>query len=293
MASKKKKINETSASVHIQSLYPNLRKSEQAVADYILADIPRLLDQSVQAAALQIGVSEASLMRFAKQLGYCGFRELKLRLAEEVGRMAHQQASPIDLTISPDQNLADIPSKIISQTVRSLENTLNIIDLNELERAVLALMRARRIDMYGVSDSASIAQYAMNKFIRLGMRCLVYSDAHQQTMAAITLSRQDVAIGISHSGRTKDTVEALKNARNAGATTICIANFGTSRITKYADIKLLTASFEANFPGDTIVSRISQLAIIDILFTGLFLKGYSKYKGLLAMVESALQDKVY
>jgi DNA-binding MurR/RpiR family transcriptional regulator len=84
---------ETSASLHIKSLYPSLRKSEQAVADYILTDIPRLLDQSVQAAARSTGVSEASLMRFAKQLGYSGFRELKLRLAEETGRISQQEAT--------------------------------------------------------------------------------------------------------------------------------------------------------------------------------------------------------
>lgn len=285
--------NEASASLVIQGLYPSLRKSEQLAAEYILADISRFIGQSVQSAARSIGVSEASLMRFAQRLGYSGFRELKLRLAEEVGRMSRQATGSADLSLSPGEDLSSISRKIISRTIRSLENTLEMVDVRELERAVNALRRASRIDIYGVSNSASIGMDAMNKLIRLGIRCQVFSDAHQQIMAAITLSPKDVAIGISHTGRTRETVDALKRAHDAGATTICIANYRASEITRFADIKLLTASFEASFPSDTMVSRISQLAIVDILFTGVLVMGYAKYKGLLSQVEEALKSKLY
>jgi RpiR family carbohydrate utilization transcriptional regulator len=182
---------------------------------------------------------------------------------------------------------------VLGRTMRSLEETLRTLDPDEYQRAVRALLAAERVDVYAVSGSASIGVDAAAKLLRIGIRCQVFSDSHLQLMAASSLGPRSVAVGISHSGRTKDTVLALEAARRSRATTIAIANHGATHLLKHADIRLLTASFEAALPRDSLVSRISQMAVMDALYLGVLLEGYPRFRGRLARVEQILADKLY
>jgi len=133
----------------------------------------------------------------------------------------------------------------------------------------------------------------MHKFMRIGLLCHVYEDAHMQLMASANLSEKDVVIGISHSGMTRDTIDAMAAARARGVFTICITNYGASPITAVSDICLLTASGETSFDSETMASRIAQLTIIDMLYIGLILQDYHGYREKIDRANAALRDKSY
>lgn len=287
-------IENTACSVIIQSIYPNLRNSERRVADYVLEYAEEVLTRTTLKLANEIGVSEASVIRFCKRMGYAGFSEFKLALAKELGERGRESFDGGDsLEIYSDNELGEVPYKIVSRSIRALEDTLKIFSTQEYERAVAALCKAKHVVIYGIGNSASVAHDAANKFLRLGLQCSVMADAHTQIMSAINLKAGDVAIGISHSGRTKDTVDALRAARESGATTICVTNHEASCITEAADIRLLTAAMETSYESETMASRIAQLAIIDMLYIGIVLQDFGGYKKKITALDKALGDKAY
>jgi DNA-binding MurR/RpiR family transcriptional regulator len=158
-----------------------------------------------------------------------------------------------------------------------MNDTLITFNQSEYKRAVQVLHKARQIAVFGVANSAVVADDIVVKLARLGLICSSYADAHRQLIAASNLAEGDVAIGVSHSGYTIDTVDALTVARKNGAVTICISNQFTSPIIDVSDIQLLTAAHEASFISETMVSRISQLVIVDMLYSGIILQDYEYY----------------
>jgi DNA-binding MurR/RpiR family transcriptional regulator len=157
-----------------------------------------------------------------------------------------------------------------------MRDTLEVLDDAELERAVDALAKARRLDIYGVGGSAPLAIDAYHKFLKLGMVAIALSDGDLMAMSSALLAEGDVALGISHTGASRDVTDALARAQGNGATTICITHRSTSPITKAADIRLYTAAKQTAFRSDTSSSRIAHLTVIDTLYVGVALRGYDR-----------------
>ena len=155
------------------------------------------------------------------------------------------------------------------------------------------IMEANRIAIFGLGNSTAIAMDAQHKFQRAGINEAAYSDNHMQAIVASHLTKDDVAIGISHSGSSIDIVEALKIAQESGARTISITNFGKSPIDQYSDIVLFTASEEIKYTIFGMSSRIAQLAIIDTLYTYIVLNQDEKGVKSINDTERALQSKKY
>ncbi|MGE5557090.1 MAG: MurR/RpiR family transcriptional regulator [Bacillota bacterium] len=288
------KFNDIPCTLRIKSRYPSLRNSEKKAADHILNHPETVIKLTLQDVSAIAGISEASVLRFCRKLGYQGFSDFKLKLALEEGeRGAAGPARLYKVQVSRDDRLCDIPKKVVASTVNALEDTLRVFDLDEYKRALHALEKTACIDFYAIANSAVVADDALNKWIKLGKRCHVFTDPHLQIMSALSLKEGDVAVGISHSGRTKETVDALKAAHKAGAVTICITNHEASEITEAADIKLLTSGYETEFFSETMVSRISQLAIIDMLYMGLILLDYDSAVQKIRNLNEALAEKAY
>lgn len=175
----------------------------------------------------------------------------------------------------------------------ALEDTRRMLDSRSYEKAVRALASARLIDVYGVGNSAAVAQDMVVKLLRIGLVCRAYPDSHLQQICASALQSGDVAVGISHSGATRDTVDALAMARARGAVTIAITNFKGAEILRHADIALLTGDVETAFYTETMFSRISQLAIVDSLYMGVVLQDFERFSGALEGVNRMVSRKVY
>jgi len=275
--------------LRIKRIMPSLSPKQSQIAQYIINNDNENMYLSITDLSNLLGVSEASIVRFCKILGYSGYQQFKLSLAQE----STVSVSGIHSEITREDNLETIVRKVFNTNNKVLTETLDCLDLKELDKAIIAIEKARRIEFYGVGDSAWIAADARHKLMKLGTICIAEPDLHTQTMSASLLSKKDVAVGISHSGRTKDTIRILEIAKEHGATTICITNYSQPPIIRYADIKLLTASYETTFHSEAMASRIAQLSIIDCLYTGLAMRDSPKSLQNIEKTQQAIADKQY
>jgi DNA-binding MurR/RpiR family transcriptional regulator len=251
--------------LRIKSAMEAFKPAERSIAQFVLDNPERVLQMSISEAARDIGVGESTVIRFCRAVGYKGYQEFKLRLAQDLV----EPVEYIHENISFTDRTEELAQKVFQTNVRAVEDTMKSLDPGMVEVAAKALAGARRIDIYGVGYSSLTALDAKLKFARLGLIADSYGDAHLQAMAAALIGRGDVAIGISHSGSTRDVVDALASARKSGATTISITNFSPSPITRASDVVLLTASPESPLGGEVLTSRIAQLCVIDVLSVAL------------------------
>lgn len=272
--------------------YQEFRESEKKVADFILAQGSCVEKLNLKELAGMIETSEATILRCIKAMGYNGYGEFKINLVKDLRHTNNNLQGVVDIHVSKGDDIKDIPQKIIHMTTRALQDTLNMLKEDDFLKVIELIIRAKNIDIYGVGNSAVVAQDIMNKFIRIGIRCRAFADSHVQHICACSLSSEDVAIGISHSGETRDVVEALRLAREAGASTIALTNYKAEGITKYADIALLTGEYETTFYSETMVSRSSQLAIVDMIYMGVLLRDYDRFTKTLSKVNECASKKV-
>lgn len=258
--------------LHLRGMYPALRPAEQRVAKEILEHPQEVVHLSITSLAKRAQVSDATVVKFCKRVGYKGFQELKIRLAQNVVT----QPEPIYGEISPEDDVPTIKRKIFHTNTQALQDTVKTLDDQELERAIVAISQANMIHFYGIGASGIVGQDAQQKFLRIGLNCQAFVDSHMQKSMASLLENKDVAVGISYSGQTWEIDEALATAKKAGATTICLTNFPQSPVTEHADIKLFTSSSETIFRSGAISSRIAQLSAIDSLFIGVALSDFEK-----------------
>lgn len=231
-----------------------------------------LTAMSVTEVAERAEASEGSVISLCRQLGARGFQQVKIALARDL-------VQPVQF-IHEDLARADDTGTVIEKVFRSdlqaLHDTMKVLDRGAMERAVAAIRKARRVELYGIGSAAPIAEDANYRLLRIGVESKVVVDSHVQAISA-SLTGPDVAtITISHSGSTHETVTATRLAREAGAMTICITNFGKSPLLAYADIVLNTMARETQFRTEAMTSRIAQLAIIDALIACLSLADYDK-----------------
>lgn len=286
--------HENSYVFKIKSLYNTLRASEKKVADYVLKNSNDVSSMSLSQLSQAADVSDPTVMRFVKTIGFNGFSDFKLAIVKDsVRESTEDNRLLVDLHICQNDRLEDIPSKMMGITIKALEDTLKLLDLDSYKKAVQLITTAKTIDIYGVGNSGSIANDMMNKLLRLGLNCRAFSDNHLQQISACHLTKDDVAIGISHSGSTKDTVDALRIAKMSGAATVALTNFKASYITQHADISFCTGDVETTFYSETMVSRISQLALVDAIYMGILLSDYDNLTKRLDMVNMLVSNKVY
>ena len=247
-------------SLNIKLLYSEMGKAERQIADWILNNPGQIISLSIVELAEQCGCSEATIVRFSKRLGLSGYQELKISLASESG------TSTVNANITSSDSAYEMFEKVSNDIYFSLELTKKSLDPKSMSVAANKICSANKIVVFGLGNSASIATDASHKFLRAGLNCVAYSDNHMQVIAASHLKKGDVAIAISHSGSSKDIVDALKIAKEHGATTITVSNKGKSPILKFSDVVLATSASETQYNILALNSRIAQLAIIDALY---------------------------
>jgi DNA-binding MurR/RpiR family transcriptional regulator len=254
--------------VRIRSLLPGLARAEQRVAKVVLDDPSAVASRSITEVALSAGTSETTVTRFCKAIGVGGYPQLRIALAADAARMQAKVNQMFGGDIDPDDDLGTIVNKISFADARAVEDTANQLQLSALNRVIDAVVAAGRVDIYGVGASAFMAADLQHKLHRMAKVSFAWSDTHVMLTSAAVLTKGDVAIAISHSGATTDTLEALRVAKEHGATTVAMTNFPRSPITTLADHTLTTAARETTFRSGSTASRIAQLTLIDCLFVG-------------------------
>lgn len=272
----------------IRSLYSSMGPAEKKIADYIIADTQGVVGFSVTELAERCDCGDATVVRFSRRIGFDGFQALKIGIAGEIG-----STSSIGVEITKDDSCYEIFKKRINDISLSLQSTESVLNEKTLERAAQLIMKARRVAVFGLGNSAAIAMDAAHKFLRLGLDAQSCTDNHMQAIIASHLDRQSVAIGISHSGSSKDIVDALRLSKIGGATTICVTNFGSSPIVDASDLALFTKSEETKRSILGMSSRIAQLTIFDAIYTYIVIHSDKAAVQAIYNTEIALQNKKY
>ncbi len=245
----------------IRSSYHKFSEKEKKIADYILEKPELVIHRTINEVAEDLNVADATVFRFSKHLGFKGFQAMKIALASEI-------TSPIR-TITEETSYKDnektLTEKIFMSNIRTLQNTIQIIDSNSIKNAIELILQAKRIEFYGTGGSSIIAMDAFQKFISMGFKSFAFIDTHFQLMSASQLSKEDLAIFISHSGSNKDTIKILKAAIETGAKTIGITSNLKSPISLSVDVALYTDSEETEYFSAPFSSQIAQICLIDAL----------------------------
>ena len=270
--------------VRLQGAYSALRAAEQRVADFILKHPDELIYLTVTELAERTSTSESTVVRLCQKIGYKGYQEFKIVLARDLV----EPTTEIYAAIEPGDDLSTVKSKVFQANAQALRDTIEVLDDAELSKAVDALAVATRVDLYGVGGSGPLAQDAYHKFLKLGL-----SDGDLMAMSSALLGPGDVALGISHTGASRDVTDALGRAKANGATTICITHRSSSPITKVADIRLVTAAKQTAFRSDASSSRIAQLTIIDTLYVGVAHKAHDRSLKTIEKTREATAAKRY
>ncbi len=281
----------------IQNIYAALRPSEQKAAEYILSYQGSPEELLIEVVAKEAGISQPTVIRFVKAAGYKGFKDLKYEMIQE--QTLHKKKVDIEkngslygFSFSGKESLEEIPGKMITTSIQMLEDTLKSIQMKEYKKAVEAISCAQNIVLYSVENSNCTASDLLTKLTYLGLNCRMYADYYLQSVSAGNLTKKDLAVGISYSGYSKNTVEMMKMAKNAGAKTLVITNFENALITKYADIVLCTSN-QQFFCGNTIFSRLSQLALVDMLYVGVLNENYDRLSEKLRKNSDLIAERAY
>lgn len=254
----------------IQERYSSLRKSERIVADYLRENAGTRLNYSITEFASVLGLSEATISRVSRALGYSGYPDLKLSLAE--GAANRSGIANIPQEIAQSDTLIGTSGKLANLLAHSIQGTQRMLDAERIEHCLKAIQTARRVILVGVGGAAAICDEAAHLFMKAGIDATSYKDAYTQIIAATNLAPDCVMMGISHTGTTDGVAKALILAGQNGATTIAITSDPSSPVAAAAQTVLTTwnsATPSVPLHGDFLEGRISQLFLIDLLYIGL------------------------
>jgi RpiR family carbohydrate utilization transcriptional regulator len=251
-----------SVELTLNSLYSQLSMVERRLADFILASPERIPGLSVRQIASGASASVAAVSRLVRKAGYAGLRDFKLELARE-------RAVPpayFYKAIEAEDSDAELVTKVFLGNRQSLEDTLKLLDPAALAQAVRRMVRARALLFFGVGSSGILARDAAMRFSLLGLPARALSDPSEVFFRAATARQNEVAVGLSHSGRSLATVHALELAREGQALTIGISNYLRSPLHAASDFFFCTSFPETRVTVTALSSRVAQLCLIDAMY---------------------------
>jgi DNA-binding MurR/RpiR family transcriptional regulator len=257
------KILKTGGLKMIKEMMDKLPPSEKKIAEYILNNPKNTIDMTTHQLAEEANASSSAVVRLSKSLGLKGFQDLKLRIFGDL----NIPTESVYRDIEANEGAESIISKITENSIKGIQETSEIIDINKLNDAVKAIEKSNKILFFGVGASSLVCMDAEQKFVRVNKNAYSSSDAHKMSVLVANLDKNDVFFGVSFSGETKEVFDIMKLAKRRGVITISLTKYGKSKISNLADINLFTSnSKESPLRSSATSSRISQLHIIDLLF---------------------------
>lgn len=246
----------------INSFYPSLSKTEKKVADYIKDRKGAVIYQTLNKISNDISVGEATILRFCHKVGFDGFQDLKLSIAQE------------------DKTYENVITRDYIETIKEsihsgIDSTNSILDLENLKEVIQYILKSERVLIYGIGASGYAALEMQSRLLRFGKIVHVVTDSHFQLMTSSILHENDLVIAFSLTGYTLELIDSLKLARVNKANIVAITNHIMSPIANLSDVMLLTAGKESPMDGGSLTGKISQLYIVDLICTGYALENKS------------------
>lgn len=260
----------------------DLNPSEAKVARYVLSSPSKVVRQSIAFLAQAAEVSEPTVMRFCRSLGCKGYQDFKLNLAVSLAG----NTPYVHTSITQNDTTAEMAEKICQYSSNSLRVLSESLDIDSLSKAIQILNHAGRIEIYGSGASGIVALDAQHKLFRTQVPTVAYRDSHLQMMSASSLDENCVALAFSYTGRSLNIIEAAKLAKERGAVVVGVTD-KDSPLAAFCDPVINNPNIEDTMLFAPMVSRICQLAIVDILATGVAMeKGLDAWEHLKKIKQS-------
>ncbi|MCC3377395.1 MurR/RpiR family transcriptional regulator [Cohnella sp. REN36] len=283
------KLHQSNTLLMISSIYSSLTKAEKKVADVVKSNPEEAVLATVTDLSEIAGVGETSVIRFCRKLGFRGFHEFKLSVAQD---LVDRPPSVSNMEITEEDDVMTIARKVTMKHEILLKNTLDLVNVDQLKQAVDQMIAADRIFVYGVGTSGITALDLHYRLMRIGVNVEAHRDSHIIAMSAALVKKGDLVFGISTSGSTRDLVDAVKEAKKNGAVVVCLTSHLRSPIAAYADNVLLVPSREMPTEGGALSTKFSQIHLLNILTTLISLKLESSEDALEKTARS-VADKLY
>ncbi|QWA11112.1 MurR/RpiR family transcriptional regulator [Sodalis ligni] len=267
--------------LRLETVRSSLTPTERKLADYILSHADSAIHCTISELAAAAEVSVATVTRLAQNSGYSGYSQLRVWLAKDLV-LIPPPASGEDLNVSDEVGV--IRDKLVAATTQSMTDTQKMLNIDALLAAAQSIAQAGRIDIYGIGGSATVCIDIRHKFLKLGLPVACYSDNDLMMISSAGLKSGDLAMGISHTGRSEPVVAAISSAAQAGARTMAMTHDPFSPLARIADLTLTYSAKTTVFSSDSMTGRLSQLMITDILYT---IIGYSHFERVSPLVHKA------
>ena len=251
----------------IRAALGSLAPSEARVGQVLLERGAAVIRVSVSEVATAAGTGIGTVVRACQSLGFKGFQDAKIALAQDLAPLGEPSVEHVNADDLPAQVLA----KLASSSAEALRRAPASVDADELLRAVEMIRDAPRVLLLGVGTSDPLARDAAYRLLTIGVPAEAPGDVHTQHVRARLLRPREVAIAISHTGSTRETVDAVRAARESGASIVAVTSFSTTPLTELADVALVAGGRETRYRVEAMTSRLAHLLVLDTLFVSLVL----------------------
>lgn len=244
----------------IKSKYKELSKKEQIIADYILANPSDSVHPSIEELSGIIGVSESTLVRFVRKLGYTSFQRFRIALATEI---ANHSSRIFETTLNTEEDSVEV---VFNSAIATLELSKKVLDRQSMIKAAALITEAKQLLIFGIGGSNIVARDAFHKLIRTGLKCSMVEDYHMQLMLASQSYEDCVALVISHTGNNMDCLAITEELLKTGCQIIVLTTNPHSSLAKTGDLVLSVQVASTSLVSEAFSARVAQLVVIDALY---------------------------
>ena len=274
---------------NIEQRLPFLTGQETKVANYILSHYSSVIQCTVADLAQKADVSEATIVRFCRSIGYKGFTDFKINTARDIIPKERQ----LDPVVVEGDSTETICRKIFASEQKVLENTLENLNFDAVQEVSEKILHAGKLAIYGTGGSNAVATDARHKFLKIGIAALIYSDVDLQLMSSTLLGEGDVAMCISYSGSNLHVINCMKNAKAKGAYCVGIISQPKTPLDKIVHTRLSAAYDLDYFQSESVSTRIAQLAILDCIVSSRELQDYDRFNNIVNETRIATTESKY
>ena len=273
---------------YIKQNYDSFTEREKLIANYLLDSKKSIISMSAKDIATLTNTSAPTVVRFSKKIGFNSLNEMKLQLSINLeNEESKSEFEYLDGNLSTKNIILGIKNSIDS----IMNQTMGLLKEEELEKAIEKLIKAKDVYICSIGSSGLVGQDLYYKLSRINKRCIAHLDTHLQITSSALVEKEDVVIAISYSGETKEVLMCVENAKKRGATVIAITKASVNNtLENISDIVLHVPYVERSLREGAMSSRISQLAIIDMLFIGMAKNNLKEVEEKLRTTRKAIEE---
>lgn len=262
----------------IKSLENNLSESEKVIAMYVIKNKKIIGEITSTELAKKIGVSQSSIIKFIKKIGFSGYVAFKLQLERDLEHKKNLLKNKIHSEIDLEDSLEEVTKKTLAETVEALNTTVGVIDYKNFETIIEKIRESGRILIIGTGMSSIVARDLELKLMKIKIDTVHYESKQMQLMKLSTMDVNDLIIAISHRGETQEILDVVGIAKEMNICVISITSIGKNTLSSLSDYNIGVVSKESILRSSAISSRMAQMIILDSIFLRLMQKDYERVK---------------